>query len=841
MKPYAVLSIPLLCLAVYLATWLLQRFGVISNSSLRKFWNSVLLIAFLGAAGLGFLLAIQVNLKIDLPAAASFLLWHVDFGIGLLSIALIHLIRHLRYFRDLIFPRRESPDRSGGNHDAVRQQGRNEVTSEIRSGILLPFILGFTAMASQIILLREFMSLFQGNELSIAIVLANWMLLTGLGAWLGRKGKQSGISLRPVLSGIAILSVLAPVTLFTADLLKVVIFPSGTLVGLGGIFLSALVLLAPFCLLSGFLFTRITGRLSSPDANTPATVYSLESLGSMAGGMLVNLVLIFLLKPFYSMLAVVLLSLFLTAIVAHRNKLARLNRALIPVMFLFTLVMISVNPDRLSRKMLFPGQEIEYYRNTPYGSLLVTRSAEQRNFFGNTSLLFTTNDVISNEEAIHYALLQRPSPKNVMLVEGGISGTLKEILKYPVEKVKYVELNPWIIRLGRKYTKELSDQRVSLCQGDVLNFLRRETVLQDAILLQVPEPSSLMVNRFYTLEFFKLVRSKLKPGGVCSVGLMPTPNYVGDEARQVQSVMLSTLKKVFPTVILIPGEKNYFLASTGPLDTGVAGLQEIRGIPTEYVNSYYLDDTIIRARSKEITGALSNTAEINQDFKPLLFFGQIRYWLSYFGKPSALFLLLPLLLFFLLVWGLHARPVNTGVMVTGFTASSVEILLLFVFQVLFGNLYLMAGLIILVFMAGLYLGAGRFGKRFRVSSAHNLVRVQMLIALVCLMILDAVAGFTVIALPSWLIQACILLLILIISVITGIQYRVSALVLAGEPQHVSGSLYSADLLGSATGTLLVSVWLTPLLGIQGTLLALAGLNILTAIWLNLRLKKVSLK
>jgi predicted outer membrane lipoprotein len=41
--------------------------------------------------------------------------------------------------------------------------------------------------------------------------------------------------------------------------------------------------------------------------------------------------------------------------------------------------------------------------------------------------------------------------------------------------------------------------------------------------------------------------------------------------------------------------------------------------------------------------------------------------------------------------------------------------------------------------------------------------------------------------------------------------------------------------------LLVSVWLTPLLGIQGTLLALAGLNILTAIWLNLRLKKVSLK
>ena len=46
--------------------------------------------------------------------------------------------------------------------------------------------LGMTALATQIILLREFVSVFQGNELVIGVVLAGWMMLTGAGAFLGR-------------------------------------------------------------------------------------------------------------------------------------------------------------------------------------------------------------------------------------------------------------------------------------------------------------------------------------------------------------------------------------------------------------------------------------------------------------------------------------------------------------------------------------------------------------------------------------------------------------------------------------------------------------------------------
>jgi len=48
------------------------------------------------------------------------------------------------------------------------------------------FLLGFTAITNQIILLRECLISFYGNELATGIVLGGWFFWTGLGAWLSR-------------------------------------------------------------------------------------------------------------------------------------------------------------------------------------------------------------------------------------------------------------------------------------------------------------------------------------------------------------------------------------------------------------------------------------------------------------------------------------------------------------------------------------------------------------------------------------------------------------------------------------------------------------------------------
>jgi len=44
------------------------------------------------------------------------------------------------------------------------------------------FLMGFTAIVAQVILIRELLTSFSGNELIIGIFFANWLLLEALGS-----------------------------------------------------------------------------------------------------------------------------------------------------------------------------------------------------------------------------------------------------------------------------------------------------------------------------------------------------------------------------------------------------------------------------------------------------------------------------------------------------------------------------------------------------------------------------------------------------------------------------------------------------------------------------------
>ena len=54
--------------------------------------------------------------------------------------------------------------------------------------LIITFLaVGFGETVGQVLIIRELIVNFQGNELSIGIILANWMLMTAIGSWgLGR-------------------------------------------------------------------------------------------------------------------------------------------------------------------------------------------------------------------------------------------------------------------------------------------------------------------------------------------------------------------------------------------------------------------------------------------------------------------------------------------------------------------------------------------------------------------------------------------------------------------------------------------------------------------------------
>ena len=134
-------------------------------------------------------------------------------------------------------------------------KNNNQLINIVKPSIIL---LGFITLLSQVILLREFLTLFSGNELVIGIILANWMLLTGLGAFLGRFFTNKNRESQWILILLGLLAFLPFLSVLLLHILWYSIFPLGIMAGVFHVFYYSLFILSPFCVVSGILFTLLS-------------------------------------------------------------------------------------------------------------------------------------------------------------------------------------------------------------------------------------------------------------------------------------------------------------------------------------------------------------------------------------------------------------------------------------------------------------------------------------------------------------------------------------------------------------------------------------------------------
>ena len=100
-KPYSVITISLICLCAYFFTFALVKGGKMKKMTHRKIWNSILLITCLVSCLLGFLLAIQLNYHFGMQWLGTILKLHVEFGIAMTIIAIIHIVWHWKYYMNI--------------------------------------------------------------------------------------------------------------------------------------------------------------------------------------------------------------------------------------------------------------------------------------------------------------------------------------------------------------------------------------------------------------------------------------------------------------------------------------------------------------------------------------------------------------------------------------------------------------------------------------------------------------------------------------------------------------------------------------------------------------------
>jgi len=198
------------------------------------------------------------------------------------------------------------------------------------------FILGFSSLATQVFLIRECFSVLNGNELVIGIVLANWMLLTGAGAYAGRlfgrmKGKISFLLFLQFL-----FSLLPILMMLKIDLWKAMSLPSGSIPGLIPVIRSMILFQMPFCLLNGFLFVAYVHGLSDlTGKNASSGSYATESLGGMIAGLLVNVFILKFSGMFDGLRILLVINLLVCMLFSITCGIRLLKFIMVPVCFVF--------------------------------------------------------------------------------------------------------------------------------------------------------------------------------------------------------------------------------------------------------------------------------------------------------------------------------------------------------------------------------------------------------------------------------------------------------------------------------------------------------------------------
>jgi spermidine synthase len=660
---------------------------------------------------------------------------------------------------------------------------------------------GVSSIAVQLVTVREFLSQFHGNEITISLVLFSWLLLTGLGSFMAKAFRWPSVTGFTLVSGLLALWPLPQLILIRT--LRESVFVHGASPGFNPMVVYILATIAPYCLLLGFILPYALRVLSERwEGFTSGGLYVTDSIGDITGGILFSFVLVYSFTPFVTiaitsgLLILVVLLLFL------------LFRRF--VLFFLTLVctglfcMFSLN-SHFEKVTLSPQYgEIVRYVESPYGRIVISKEGPQHTFWESGTPFYSDADIVNSEEKIHYALSQLEAVGSVLLVSGGLGETLLEVSKYAPASVDYVELDPNLTRVAQDLGLIAQSPSLTIIHDDGRHYIKATSKKYDAIVVDLPEPDTFQLNRFFTSEFFSLAKKALHKDGILSFSLDYSPNYLSDIQRSKLSVLYSTAKQHFRNVLILPGEKAFFLCRDGELWTDVPSRLTLKSVSTSYVEGFY-HGNVTQERIEGLQKKLDPEARANSDFAPRIMSALFQEWFAKHGSSPKVFALVTLGLTILYL--IFLRREEYVLFTTGLANMGVEMLIIFTFQVMYGYIYLKLGAIVTAFLMGLLPGA-MLGNFFKGRGW-----IPFIVSEIILFSLLVVFYVGIIFSEGDIPQSYFLGYGFIFSFFCGYQFPLAA-GLIGEKESPAAGCLAADLTGAAVGTLATGTILIPLLGIQ---------------------------
>jgi spermidine synthase len=685
---------------------------------------------------------------------------------------------------------------------------------------------GISSVVTQLLVIREFLVQFTGNEFVIALILFSWLILGGFGTLAARSITPRFFKATAIRLGMLslLLAAFSVVTLLSIRYFRDFFFIHGSSVGFYPTLYYIFSITAPYSLLLGFLLPYSLYVLRVGQEAFPSyRIYISDNFGDVTGGALFSFVLVYLVTPMQAVcigglpLLIAVLPFFRAD---FRGKLLYFFGTVLTLSAFLAGIFFEINS-------LSPQQgKLVHYQESRYGRIEVVRDEELFTLFSDGIPVYSNENLVMAEEVAHYPLSQLQSVQNVLVIST-TGGLMTEIEKYKPETIDYVELDPEVSDVLFRFNLIKKVPGLSVINQDGRAYLMHTDKIYDAIILNLPEPETFQINRFFTDRFFALVRNHLTPQGIFSFSMEGYDNYLPEPQRQKLSSLFNTASDYFKHILLLPGQEIFFLCSDSPISRDIPALLSAKGISTEYVSRFF-HGNLTPWRIDELNGLIDPNTPKNVDNSPRLMRLMFFQWFAKFSTSPVWFFVITAIILIGYLVRLHIEEYvlfSTGCMTMG-----CEIMIIFAFQIYFGYIYHQIGLIITVFLAGLLPGAW-LGEKLRLHAGKVLLFTDS--SLICMMIAFVAAlSFAGDKLPVvfYIITG------FATSVACGCQFPV-ALHLRRDDNPSVARAFSADLVGAAFGTLVTSVVLIPLAGITGAAAGLIAIKIISLLLVRISHEK----
>ena len=738
--------------------------------------------------------------------------------------------------------------------------------------------MGLSGIIAQIVLLRELLVSFLGNELTLGIILGNWLILVAIGSFvIGKTVEKVERKIEVFAFFQLFFSVALPFTIYLSRIFKNILLATpGEGLGFASIFYSSLLILAPVTLPLGALFTygcKLYSQYVREDVTSIGKVYVLESIGAILGGLFMTFLLIQYLNSFEIACLISLINALISVFLIFPTPKAsffNIRNILCHVSILFALffayALLTSSAKKINSSSIdsqWRNLNVIHNENSIYGNITVTKRGEQFTFFTNGVPSITTPvpDIAAIEDFVHFPMLFHEKPESVLILSGGAGGMIHEILKYPVRRVDYVELDPLLLKLLQKFStpltqSELLDGRVRIHYTDSRFFVKRTQDRFDIIFIGLPAPQELQTNRLFSSEFFSTAKGKMNSDGIIVLTLPGSLTYISPELGDLNGCILDTLRSVFRSVRPIPGDVNLYLASDSDqlervtAEAVMKRLQE-RKIQTSLFTRSYIE---YRLHERWMKWFLQSTErreiQINSDFRPIGVFLSLSYWNALFSpyltgvfkwfegfslRISVAFMALVTLsiaVIFLKKPPLSRNSIPYVIFTTGLAGMIFNLAVIFTFQTFYGYLYHQIGLLIAIFMLGVALSSFLITQRLsRIKrGTFQFLKIEIMIIFFSFLfpfVFSIPSQYLEKPAISLLVYTLFLIMSFLSGACIGLQFPLAAKIYLGTPSkeetfsYAAGLLYGADLLGGFLGGLFGGILLLPILGLKETCFMIA--------------------